>query len=75
VLAIQLPASRRETIQGQQIGAIGDGIPAVIFAWFGRMAPNRIEFWFIMQLAMACGFFTSYPMNWWLVTPGSKTAM
>ncbi len=47
----------------------------VTFVWFGRISPVRIEFWFMMQLAMACGFFTAYPMNWWLVRVGIKTAM
>jgi hypothetical protein len=29
----------------------------------------------MMQLAMACGFLTAYPMNWWLIRAGIKTAM
>ena len=41
----------------------------------GSISPTRIEFWFMMQLAMVCGFFTAYPMNWWLVEAGIKTAM
>jgi hypothetical protein len=42
---------------------------------FGRIEPSPIEFWFLMQLAMACGFCTSYPMNWRLPKLGIKTAM
>ena len=33
------------------------------------------EFWFVMQLAMLCGFATSYPVNWWLVRKGWKEKM
>jgi Domain of unknown function (DUF4396) len=36
---------------------------------------SRIEFWFMMQAAMACGFLTAYPMNWLLIKTGVKTAM
>jgi len=57
-----------------QVGMYG-WMALVIFLWFGRIPPNRIEFWFMMQLAMACGFVTSYPMNWWLIRVGIKTAM
>ena len=57
-----------------QVGMYG-WMALVIFAWFGPIAPSHIEFWFFMQLAMACGFLTAYPMNWWLVKAGIKTAM
>jgi hypothetical protein len=33
------------------------------------------EFWFAMQVAMAAGFATSYPVNWWLVRSGLKEKM
>jgi hypothetical protein len=33
------------------------------------------EFWFMMQIAMWCGFATSYPVNWWLLRKGLKEAM
>lgn len=33
------------------------------------------EFWFMMQIAMFCGFFTSYPVNWWLLKAGIKEKM
>jgi hypothetical protein len=32
-------------------------------------------FWFMMQIAMIAGFFTSYPVNWWLLRAGIKEAM
>ncbi len=47
----------------------------VILVWIDPISPARIEFWSLMQLAMGCGFFTAYPMNWWLVKAGIKTAM
>ena len=33
------------------------------------------EFWFMMQIAMICGFVTSYPVNWWLIRSGIKERM
>lgn len=57
-----------------QVGMYG-WMALVIFFWFGRIEPTHIQFWFMMQLAMACGFMTSYPMNWWLIKAGIKTAM
>jgi hypothetical protein len=33
------------------------------------------EFWFMMQIAMICGFATSYPVNWWLIRRGIKEKM
>ena len=33
------------------------------------------EFWFMMQVAMFCGFATAYPVNWRLVRAGIKEAM
>ena len=32
-------------------------------------------FWFMMQIAMLCGFLTSYPVNWWLLRAGLKESM
>jgi hypothetical protein len=40
-----------------------------------RLRPDMPEFWFMMQLAMLCGFATSYPVNWWLLRRGLKEAM
>ncbi len=36
---------------------------------------NTPEFWFTMQIAMLCGFVTSYPVNWWLIEAGIKEEM
>jgi len=62
------------SLSAWQVGMYG-WMALVIFVWFGPVSPARIEFWFLMQLAMACGFLTAYPMNWWLVRAGIKTAM
>ena len=57
------------------------GFMAVAHFWiFARLlgAPLAIaspEFWFMMQIAMLCGFATSYPVNWWLVRSGWKERM
>jgi len=62
------------SLSAWQIGMYG-WMALVIFVWFGPIEPSRIEFWFLMQVAMACGFFTAYPMNWLLIRLGIKTAM
>ena len=46
------------------------------FAIFGReLEKTDPVFWFMTQLAMLAGFFTSYPVNWWLLRGGSKEKM
>ncbi|MDA9420699.1 MULTISPECIES: DUF4396 domain-containing protein [Bradyrhizobium] len=40
-----------------------------------RLEPSMPEFWFMMQIAMIAGFFTSYPVNWWLIKAGVKERM
>jgi hypothetical protein len=37
--------------------------------------PDEPAYWFMMQIGMILGFFTAYPMNWWLVRKGLKEAM
>ncbi|MGC8494348.1 MAG: DUF4396 domain-containing protein [Syntrophobacteraceae bacterium] len=32
-------------------------------------------FWFMMQIAMLCGFMTAFPVNWWLLRKGIKEPM
>ncbi|MBT9386550.1 DUF4396 domain-containing protein [Pseudooceanicola sp. CBS1P-1] len=39
------------------------------------LTPLSAEFWFAMQIAMLCGFVTSYPMNWALLRAGVKEPM
>ena len=40
-----------------------------------RLEADTTEFWFMMQVAMLCGFATAYPVNWWLITVGVKERM
>ena len=50
------------------------------FYLFGRLLGiklevDTVEFWFMMQIAMICGFITAYPVNWWLIRTGIKEKM
>lgn len=50
------------------------------FYFFGvllgtKLEVNSVEFWFMMQIAMFCGFATAYPVNWWLIKVGIKEKM
>lgn len=40
-----------------------------------HLKPNDPAYWFLMQIGMIVGFFTSYPANWWLIRRGWKEAM
>jgi hypothetical protein len=40
-----------------------------------RLEAATFEFWFMMQIAMLCGFATSYPVNWWLLKRKIKEPM
>jgi hypothetical protein len=40
-----------------------------------KLEVDSVEFWFMMQIAMLCGFLTSYPVNWWLLRFGIKEMM
>lgn len=40
-----------------------------------RLEVDSVEFWFMMQIAMLCGFITNYPVNWWLLRSGIKETM
>jgi hypothetical protein len=67
------------SITAWQIGMYGF-MAIAQFAWFRRFygataTVDTPEFWFAMQLAMLCGFATSYPVNWLLVTSGVKEKM
>lgn len=58
-----------------QIGMYG-WMAAATFLIFGSEIPKTDPaFWFMMQIAMLCGFLTSYPVNWWLITTGIKEKM
>lgn len=40
-----------------------------------KLETDTVGFWFMMQVAMICGFATSYPVNWWLIGGGVKEKM
>jgi len=62
-----------------QIGMYGFMAFASLYCFrhvFGvRLEVDSVEFWFMMQIAMLCGFLTSYPVNWWLLRSGIKEMM
>jgi len=64
------------SITAFQIGMYG-WMALVYFVFFPRphLHPNRPEYWFLMQIAMICGFLTSYPMNYVLIRMGWKEKM
>ncbi len=58
-----------------QVGMYG-WMAIVTFLIFGHeIEKTSSVFWFMMQIAMICGFLTSYPVNWWLIKGGVKEAM
>lgn len=58
-----------------QIGMYG-WMAITVFLIFGRpIDKSSPVFWFMMQIAMLCGFCTSFPVNWWLIRSGVKEPM
>lgn len=58
-----------------QIGMYG-WMALATFVLFGHeLRKTNPVFWFMMQIAMVIGFFTSYPVNWWLLKNKIKEAM
>ncbi|MGN6422902.1 MAG: DUF4396 domain-containing protein [Asticcacaulis sp.] len=57
------------------------GFMAIAHFWiFGaplgvKLTAAMPEFWFMMQIAMLCGFVTAYPVNLWLIKIGWKEKM
>ena len=57
------------------------GFMAIAHFWiFGAVLGAALEatmpeFWFMMQIAMICGFITAYPVNWGLIRAGIKEEM
>jgi uncharacterized protein YqgC (DUF456 family) len=47
----------------------------VIFGTTWHANPTEPVFWFMMQIGMIIGFFTSYPANIWLVKKRIKHGM
>nr|WP_244195544.1 DUF4396 domain-containing protein [Caballeronia arationis] len=53
-----------------------------MFAWmalrtanYPDLQPTDWSYWLMMQVAMVVGFFTTYPVNWWLIRKGIKEKM
>lgn len=50
--------------------------PVMVRLMMGRdmraMDPRELLFWGVMAVSITVGFFTAYPMNWWLVSRGLK---
>lgn len=58
-----------------QIGMYG-WMAITVFLIFNREIDHTSPvLWFMMQIAMWCGFSTSFPVNWWLIKNGVKEAM
>ncbi|MEC4817703.1 MAG: DUF4396 domain-containing protein [Scytonema sp. PMC 1069.18] len=59
-----------------QIGMYG-WMAIALFVIFSpeTLRPTNPIFWFMMQIAMFFGFFTSYPVNWWLLKQKIKEVM
>lgn len=58
-----------------QLGMYG-WMALATFAIFGHeLAKSSPQFWLMMQIAMFCGFATSYPVNRWLLRRGIKERM
>lgn len=59
-----------------QVGMYG-WMAVVIFVFNDGALPLRTTwwFWFMMQVAMGCGFLTALPMNAWLIRKGIKKGM
>jgi hypothetical protein len=64
------------TIIAFQIGMYAwMGLTHLVFFPQHHLHPDDARFWFFMQIAMIIGFFTSYPMNEWLIKRGIKEVM
>ena len=59
-----------------QVGMYG-WMALVFFKLFPHphLHPNEAIYWFMMQIAMICGYVTALPVNWLLVKSGLKEAM
>ena len=59
-----------------EIGLFG-WMALAFFVFFPHphLKPTEPTYWFMMQIGMVLGFFTSYPLNWWLIKIGWKEAM
>jgi hypothetical protein len=42
---------------------------------YPQLRPTSPSYWLMMQIAMLIGFATTYPVNWWLISRGTKEKM
>lgn len=62
------------SLSSWQVGMYG-WMGMVIFGVLGPLSPQEPVFWLMMQISMACGFVTAWPMNWLLIRMGIKSGM
>jgi hypothetical protein len=58
-----------------EIGLFGWMILVQLVLFPAHLHPDEPTFWFMMQIGMALGFLTAWPVNWWLVRAGIKERM
>lgn len=58
-----------------QIGMYGWMAIATFVIFDRKIEATEPLFWFMMQIAMVCGFITAYPTNWVLIKMGVKEKM
>jgi hypothetical protein len=59
-----------------EIGLFGwMALTSFFFFPYPHLRPTQAGYWFMMQIGMILGFFTSYPTNRWLIQSGWKEAM
>lgn len=68
-------------LKADTIALVAFEIGLFAFMWWMHAAfhptlePSDPRYWFLMQVGMILGFFTSFPANWWLIRKGWKEAM
>lgn len=58
-----------------EVGLFGWMILVQLVLFPQHVHPDQPAFWFLMQIGMALGFLTAWPVNWWLVSAGWKERM
>lgn len=58
-----------------QVGMYGWMAIATFLIFGHELKASEPMFWFMMQIAMLCGFVTAYPINWWLIKKKIKEVM
>ena len=58
-----------------EVGLFGWMILVQLVLFPAHVHPDEPTFWFMMQVGMALGFLTAYPVNWWLIRRGLKERM